>query len=240
MTSINFQRNQILCSGPEGLPDSCEEGVILLITAGLGDLAGVEVSEAERKRASLMEGMTACRFLAARRLVRGTVSKLSGIPSVMIGLDLDSNGKPCLAGMDYHFSIAHSGKTVAVAVSRSEVGVDLESERQVDIPALARRFFSPEEAVFLGSHPERSHFFRLWTCREAAAKADGRGLGRLLGQIKVATGRNPSGEAIDVTIGAESWIASHWPEPDGVHLALAFRKLPTLISWCDLRREVIL
>jgi len=240
MTSINFERNQILCSGMEGLPNSCGEGCVLLITAGLDDLSEVEVSKAELKRSFAMESMTARRFLAARRVARGMFSKFSGIPSQSIGLELDANGKPFLAGMDYHFSIAHSGETVAVALSRLEVGVDLETEREIDIPALARRFFSSEEAVFLTENPDPAHFFRLWTCREAAAKADGRGLAKLLGQTKVATEWNFSGQAIDVSIGDQSWIACHWPERGGLHLALAYRKLPSLISWCDLRSEFIL
>jgi phosphopantetheinyl transferase len=240
MTSINFERNQILCSGLKDLPGDCKEGRILLITAGLDDLLEVEVPEMERVRSSAMESMTARRFLAARRVARGLFSKILGISPEKIALNLDAHGKPILANEDYYLSIAHSGETVAVAISQSEVGVDLERERKVDIPALARRFFSPEEAAFLDSNPAPAHFFRFWTCREAASKADGRGLGKLLGQTKVATACNAPGEPVHVTIGDELWNACHWPGPEGVHLALAFRKVPSLISWCDLRREGIL
>jgi 4'-phosphopantetheinyl transferase len=237
MTSINFARNQILFSELEDLPGKCQEGHILLITAGLDELSDVEVPEMERVRASTMEPMTARRFLAARRVTRGLFSKILGISPEKIPLNLDANGKPILANEEYYLSIAHSGETVTVAISQSEVGVDLETERKVDISALARRFFSPEEAAFLESNPSPVHFFRLWTCREAASKADGRGLGKLLGQIKVATACNATGEPIHVTIGDEMWNACHWSGPERVHLALAFRKLSTLISWCDLRRE---
>jgi phosphopantetheinyl transferase len=240
MTSINFERNQILCSGLEDLPGECKEGRILLVTAGLDELSEVDIPEMERMRASAMEPMTARRFLAARRVTRGLFSKILGISPEKIPLNLDANGKPILADEDYYLSIAHSGEMVAVAISQSEVGVDLERERKVDIQALARRFFSPEEAAFLESDPNLTHFFRLWTCREAASKADSRGLGKLLRQTKVATACNASGEPIHVTIGDELWIACHWPEHGGGHLALAFRKVPSLISWSDLRREVIL
>ena len=240
MTSINFERIQILCSDPEDLPRDCKEGRILLITAGLDELTEVEVSYTERQRASAMEPMTARRFLAARRVTRAVFSRILGISAGKIPLNLDAHGKPFLDGSEYYLSIAHSGETVALAISQSEVGVDLEAERNVDIPALARRFFSPEEALFLESNPVPANFFRLWTCREAASKADGRGLGKLLSRTRVATDCDVVGEPIHVTIGDELWIACHWPEPDGVHLALAFRKLPSLISWCDLRQEGIL
>lgn len=239
MTSINFKEKQILCSGVEDLPESCNEGCILLVTAGLGDLAGVELPATERERASKMEGLTARRFLAARRVVRAMFSKLSGISTEKINLDLDSNGKPFLDGMDYQFSMAHSGEMVAVAISRSPIGVDLEIEREVDVVELAQRFFSPEEALILRRNPDAPLFFRLWTCREAAIKADGRGLAKLLAQTKVDVEANTAGR-VDVTIGKESWIACHCRESARVHVALAFREQPSLISWSDLRREVIL
>lgn len=239
MTSINFKENQILCSGMEELPGACDKGCIHLITAGLDDLAGVEVPSAELERASKMESQTARRFLAARRVVRAMFSKFSGIPSEKIGLDLDADGKPFLDGGGYQFSVAHSGKMVAVAVARSQIGVDLEIEREVDVLALAQRFFSPEEASILRRNPDPALFFRLWTCREAAAKADGRGLAKLLGQTRVAEKANTAG-GINVTIGDESWIACHCRESTGVHVALAFPEHLPLISWSDLRREVIL
>ena len=239
MTSINFERNQILCDELERLSQACGEDRILLITAGLDALLEVRVSDKERERASSMEAMTARRFLSARRLVRGVFSKLLGIPVKEIVLELNAYGKPSLAGTDHYLSIAHSGEVVAIAVSRSEIGVDLEFEREIDIPGLSRRFFSPEEALYLEKNSDPSHFFRLWTCREAAIKADGRGLGHLLGKTKVAADRGTEGDPIDVTISEDAWTAFHWREAAGMHLATAFRKRPSLISWCDLRRQVI-
>jgi phosphopantetheinyl transferase len=236
---MNFQRNQILCNGTGGLPGSCEEGRILLITTGLDDLPDVTVAAGELARAALMEQTTARRFLAARRVVRGIFSNILGVHPENIELTPDSNGKPSLVGNNHHFSIAHSGERVAVAVSRSRVGVDLETERTVDTRALARRFFSPQEGEYILWNPAPEHFFRLWTCREAAVKADGRGLSKLLGMTAVSIhGANSSGES-EVTIGGERWFSRHWNEPERLHVALAYQKHPDLISWCDLHGEVI-
>jgi phosphopantetheinyl transferase len=240
MTSINFERNQILCREPGDLPGFGEGDRILLLTAGLDVFPEVSVAPTERDRAAVMEGMTARRFLAARRLVRGIFSKILGLSPENIGLTLDASGKPFLPGNNYYFSVAHSGETVAVAVSRSRVGVDLETERPVDVTALARRFFSQEEGQFIVRNPTPEHFFRLWTCREAVVKADGRGLGRLLGITAVSTGGDSADGEIKVRVGDEGWTALHWPEPGRLHLAIAFQNPPLLISWCDLRREVIL
>jgi phosphopantetheinyl transferase len=240
MTSINFERNQILCRGLGDIPGFGDGHHILLVTAGLDILPEVSVAPTERDRTAVMEGMTARRFLAARRLIRGIFSKILGLPPENIGLTLDANGKPYLPGNNYYFSIAHSGETVAVAVSRFRVGVDLETERPVDVTALARRFFSQEESEFIGRNPSPAHFFRLWTCREAAVKADGRGLAKLLGMTTVLAGGDSADAKVKVRVGEERWTALHWPEPGRLHLAIAFKHPPLLISWCDLRREVIL
>lgn len=240
MTSNNFERRQILSNGLDAFPESLDGNSVLLITSGLDDLSEIVPSPSECRRAETMEHDSSRRFLAARRVTRGMFSKLMGIAPDTIVVEIDVNGKPYIRGVDYHFSIAHSGEIVAVAFSRSLVGVDLEIERPVDIPSLARRFFSPEEAEFLRMHPDPAHFFRLWTCREAAVKADGRGLGKLLRQTRVSMEMDPVNETADVMIGDMLWMARHFSDPNQMHLALSFRQAPSLISWCDLRREVIL
>jgi 4'-phosphopantetheinyl transferase len=146
MTSINFLKKQILSKLGEGLPDRCDETQILVVTAGLSDLMHVSVSDEEHRRSEVMEEMTCLRFLAARRLTRAIFSRLLEVDPDKIEIGIDQHGKPYLPNREYHFSIAHSGESVAVAISRSEIGLDMESERSLDHLALAKRFFSPEEA----------------------------------------------------------------------------------------------
>jgi len=61
-------------------------------------LPEVPVPREECDRALAMERMSGRRFLAARRLVRGLLSKLLGVTAEMITLDVDSHGKPFLPG----------------------------------------------------------------------------------------------------------------------------------------------
>ena len=117
---------------------------------------------------------------------------------------------------------------MCAAFSAEPLGVDIERERFLDEVALARRFFSPPEADLISEN--RSQFLPLWTCREAAIKADGRGMSRLLESVSAAPG--PSG--FTVRIGGEAWEALHWRE-DHAHAALALRRIPELILWSDLR-----
>jgi len=239
MTSIYFLKKQILSKVVEGLPDRCDDGQILLVTAGLSDFQQVLVSDEEHRRSEMMEAMTSRRFLAARRLTRAMFSRLLGLDPDKVEIGIDQHGKPYLHNREYHFSIAHSGESVAVAISRSEIGLDLEPQRSLDHLGLAKRFFSPEEASWLERHSDPSQFFRLWTCREAAVKADGRGLAQLLGQMSVLATPPDEMGCTRVCIGTREWRAWHLVDSSRLHLALVFPRLPSLISWCDLRREVI-
>jgi 4'-phosphopantetheinyl transferase len=91
-------------------------------------------------------------------------------------------GKPYLrTHPDLHFSVAHSGSLLLVALCRgARVGVDVEREREVpEMDLIVRRFFSGEERRALQAArggERRRVFFRLWTRREAAVKALGIGL----------------------------------------------------------------
>jgi 4'-phosphopantetheinyl transferase len=81
-----------------------------------------------------------------------------------------------------NFSLSHSGGLAVVAVaSLAHVGVDLELVRP-DIACLevAQQFFSGAERLefeMLGEDERLTGFFRLWTRKEARAKALGVGLG---------------------------------------------------------------
>ena len=101
---------------------------------------------------------------------------------------LSEYGKPFFPALpDFHFSLSHSGERVLCAVSPSPVGCDIEEPRRYD-PALARRFFHPDESALLFSLPEADQpeaFYRLWTCKESFMKAVGLGLNLPLSDFAV-------------------------------------------------------
>lgn len=222
------------------VPRHCGEGEILLLTADLDVFPDQASTSAEAVRAASMEHHVALRFLAGRRLLRNVLSQLMNCSPQDIEIETDQAGKPRLPGEPYHFSIAHSGDTVGVAIAQFPVGIDLEWERPVDAYGLSRRFFSPEEATLLSCDPMPSLFFTLWTCREAAVKGDGRGLARLLSDTRTQSLPSDPGGIVEVLIGKDSWNSLHWREDDGLHGAVAFRTVPSAISWRDLRRKAIL
>ena len=103
-------------------------------------------------------------------------------------LCLGAHGKPCLASRPaLCFSLSHSGERVLCAVSDAAIGCDVELRRPVD-PALARRFFHPDEAAALDALPASKReeaFFRLWTLKESVLKATGDGLTRPLSSFAI-------------------------------------------------------
>jgi len=79
-----------------------------------------------------------------------------------------------------HVAVSHTDGTVAVAATtRGPVGVDAERVRVLPALALARRWFTADEAYWLSTLPESlrsTGFLLLWTQKEAVGKALGTGL----------------------------------------------------------------
>ena len=87
-------------------------------------------------------------------------------------------GKPYLEGVDFHFSLSHSGAYVVCAFSDVSVGVDLQVIKET-MPIHTRKILSEEERSYLEHLSEENKneaFYRLWTRKESLIKWDGRGL----------------------------------------------------------------
>ncbi len=119
-----------------------------------------------------------CRSLWAELFARWRIAQATGHPPSRIALDHDEKGAPFCRGAEISLSISHSGPYVAVALGDAPLGADVERDRKAP-PAVAARWFSPEENDWLRSLPEDTRplaFFRLWTVKESALKYTGEGL----------------------------------------------------------------
>ena len=120
------------------------------------------------------------RYLAAHGALREILARHTGIDPGALRFSEGEHGKPALIGSDIKFNLSHSGEMalIAIGVARDrEVGVDIEKIRaDIDVLAIAQRFFTAEEAARLESleQSERTKlFFTLWTRKEALSKARG-------------------------------------------------------------------
>lgn len=87
-------------------------------------------------------------------------------------------GKPHFASLPLFFNVSHSRKLCAVALSDTNVGIDLEFISDArDTSALSKRFFTPQEHLEITESKNATEaFFAMWTKKEALAKLTGEGL----------------------------------------------------------------
>lgn len=152
-----------------------------MVTVGytkIRDLTSAELSlvpndEREREFGSSKRRQ---QFLCGRSLLRLMLQNRSGKPAAGHRLIAAKGGKPeCVGGPAV--SITHAGDSVACCIADAgEVGIDLEviGERRDPIK-IAAKFFSKEEADWLGTQPQ-DRFFMLWVLKEAYLKALGRSI----------------------------------------------------------------
>lgn len=123
--------------------------------------------------------------LAARALVRTTLSRYAGVEPDRWEFRAGPEGKPQIAGPagapPLAFNLSHTrGLVACVVASGLDVGVDVErpGRRLSDPLALARHGFAPPERAALESvtgRARRQLFYDLWTLKEAYVKARGAG-----------------------------------------------------------------
>ena len=113
-----------------------------------------------------------------------------------IPYSLKGSGKPTLTGLGGGFSLAHVDRFALIGLARSgAIGVDLEPPRQPNVSDTRRlRIESAAIAAAKGAVlplERQPRFLQAWVRLEAVAKADGRGIGRLLTGLGV-IGADPS------------------------------------------------
>jgi 4'-phosphopantetheinyl transferase len=169
--------------------------------------------------------------LMVRALLRAVLARYYPVPDNPWQILRGPYGAPHLAADGLtpplpFVSLSHSGDLVACAVSSSApVGIDIEQIR-VDRPimALAQAAFGPTEAAAVEADGIDA-FYRIWTLREALAKASGAGFGLLMNRTDLVPptldGTAPSREIQGV-----QWDFAYWRLPESYGLGLARAAMP--------------
>lgn len=91
-------------------------------------------------------------------------------------------GKPYLKDYpDVHFSLSHSGNMAVLAISDSEVGIDVQERRGYQEKVVKRFYHESEIAVIeaISDPAEKANcFYKMWTGKEAYIKYTGKGMGQ--------------------------------------------------------------
>jgi phosphopantetheinyl transferase len=119
--------------------------------------------------------------LAARGLVRILLAGHVD-PARRWRIDADAQGRPSLGdgGQGIFMSLAHGGVRVAAAISLGRpIGIDIEERRPSRDWKSLSRAFGPLERAYV-EQTGMLGFYRIWTLREALAKARGTGFASLI------------------------------------------------------------
>lgn len=152
--------------------------------------ASRELPPGERDRASVIgDDRYRAQHCAGRLLIRRVLGARLGLPPGRVPLTEDSAGRPRLAdrapgadpAADFDFNLSHAGPYLALVLSRGlRVGIDIEHMSRRDAaPAIAHRYFDEHEHRLLERSADLRYlhrWYRVWTTREAHAKALGRGI----------------------------------------------------------------
>ncbi|HEU4670291.1 MAG TPA: 4'-phosphopantetheinyl transferase superfamily protein [Dyella sp.] len=182
----------------------------------------------------------AYRPASGRDPLRRLLARYLGEDPSALRLGVESHGRPVLEGPvrpPLRFNWTHSGDRALVAVARTvQPGIDLEhrARRRRDVLALARRFFAVSEAEAIEHCGEASRplqFLRLWTCKEALLKAQGRGLAFGMERVAVALDHDrPELVAFDGESLAD-WQLHELIRDEGWVAALAWRGPALRVCW---------
>jgi 4'-phosphopantetheinyl transferase len=138
-------------------------------------------TEEQRRSQSLRTGEHQQRYRNSRGLTRYILASYLHCAPHDIEIRQDTYGKPYLPDAAIRFNLSHSDDLWLLAVSDlSCVGADIELVRpRRNLSGLAQHSLSAEELALWkrsDSQTQLRDFFRLWSIKEAFAKATGRGL----------------------------------------------------------------
>lgn len=182
--------------------------------------------------------------LVSRALVRFVLSQYVDVAPEHWDFTTGQYGKPRITddAIGIHFNLSHTRGMVICGVSRGvELGVDVQVvERNIDIHAMANRFFSPMEKNELRALPpghQLQRFYDLWVLKESCAKALGEGFDGVFDQCSFSIEESPGAETGSLSVNRNISVVA-LPDPtedpanwrswlvrprDGYHMAVCLR-----------------
>jgi 4'-phosphopantetheinyl transferase len=108
--------------------------------------------------------------LPSETYARDALSRFTGKGGEAFEFKRGKHGKPYEIRNEVFFSLSHSGEILICAVSKNEVGADVEKIRSVEhMKKIAQRYFENEKIS------DEKDFFNAWVKREAYLKYKGTG-----------------------------------------------------------------
>ncbi|MEO6522691.1 MAG: 4'-phosphopantetheinyl transferase superfamily protein [Mucilaginibacter sp.] len=152
------------------------------------------------------------RFILARAILRLLLARYLNRDAKQLIFEIGENKKPHVKGdTNLHYNVSHSGDYILIAISDSEVGVDVEQpDLNMHYEDIMDISYSKPEADFVkaSANPLQT-FYLLWTRKEALLKATAKGIDDALKHIPGIDGTH---NTLHSTIGSEKdWIVQSFP-----------------------------
>ena len=140
------------------------------------------------------------RYLIGRASLRWVLAQTTGVTPAAVMIERGPRGRPQLAGTaDVDFNVSHTADIALIGISyHGRIGVDVErADREIHSAGLARKFLTDRERAALPADDDavRRRILRLWTCKEALAKATGDAMSAPFGRLDITT--DPALKLID-------------------------------------------
>jgi len=98
------------------------------------------------------------------------------IPITSLELDYNEFEKPYFKDINIKFNISHTDDVVAVAISDTEIGIDIEKIEDTNHSLIDWVYSKEEQNRFQERLLDKDFFFRAWTIKESYIKYEGSGL----------------------------------------------------------------
>ncbi|HLT33962.1 MAG TPA: 4'-phosphopantetheinyl transferase superfamily protein [Aquaticitalea sp.] len=133
------------------------------------------------------------RFITCRSLLKYLMAKETGLEVSQIHFEKNSSHKPYFPlDRSIFFNIAHAGNYAIIAISKYELGVDVEfMDPNFDFNEIISTVFNDKEIAFIANSKDKRYwFYKFWTRKEAIVKAVGKGIDDELHKIPVTEGNH--------------------------------------------------
>ncbi|SHM08452.1 4'-phosphopantetheinyl transferase [Flavobacterium flevense] len=133
------------------------------------------------------------KFIIYRSILKIILAAYSKLDAKKMEFDYHLYKKPYLASKPWlHFNISHAEDYVVIAISRSNLGIDIEYMEQ-DFPftnLIPEVFEEPEITAIQNSNDKKRLFYSYWTRKEAFVKGLGTGINDNFKHIPCADGEH--------------------------------------------------
>lgn len=123
--------------------------------------------------------------VAGEMLARKGIAQAMNVSPEIIIFEKNQYGKPYAKNLDIHFNISHCENMVVCAIGETELGIDIEKVRPINLK-IAEKICLENELEYIFENSKKNYqtqennilrkFFEIWTGKEAYFKCTGTGI----------------------------------------------------------------